>query len=103
MRVLNDKYIQPTYRYNTGAASRELDYLYPMDAIRELVVNAIVHKDYSMRHEVAIYVYEDKLMVYSSGLLPEGVTLENIMESHPSVKRNKRLAEAFYAMKYIEG
>ena len=103
MRVLNDKYIQPTYRYDTGTAFRELDYLYPMDAIRELVVNAIVHKDYSMRQEVAIYVYEDKLMVYSSGLLPEGVTLENLKGSHPSVKRNKRLAEAFYAMKYIEG
>ena len=103
IRVLSDKYIQPTYRYDTGTASRELDYLYPMDAIRELVVNAIVHKDYSMRQEVAIYLYEDKLMVYSSGLLPEGVTLENLMGSHPSVKRNKRLAEAFYAMKYIEG
>lgn len=103
MRVLNDKYIQPTYRYDTGTAFRELDYLYPMDAIRELVVNAIVHKDYSMRQEVAVYVYEDKLMVYSSGLLPEGVTLENLRGTHPSVKRNKRLAEAFYAMKYIEG
>lgn len=80
-----------------------MDYLYPIDAIRELVVNAIVHKDYSMRQEVAIYIYEDKLMVYSSGLLPEGVTLENLRGSHPSVKRNKRLAEAFYAMKYIEG
>ena len=103
IRVLSDKYIQPTYRYDTGTAFRELDYLYPIDAIRELIVNAIVHKDYSMRQEVAIYIYEDKLMVYSSGLLPEGVTLENLRGSHPSVKRNKRLAEAFYAMKYIEG
>lgn len=103
MRVLGDKYIQPTYRYDTGTASRELDYLYPMDAVRELVVNAIVHKDYSMQQEIAVYVYDDRLMVYSSGLLPEGITLENLKGSHPSVKRNRRLAEAFYAMRYIEG
>ena len=52
MRVLNDKYIQPTYRYDTGTASRELSFQYPMDAIRELIVNAIVHKDYSTEQEI---------------------------------------------------
>ncbi len=103
IRVLGDKYIQPTYRYDTGTASRELDYQYPMDAVRELVVNAVVHKDYSLQQEIAVYVYRDKLMVYSPGLLPEGITLENLKGSHPSVKRNRRLAEAFYAMRYIEG
>ncbi len=49
-----------------------------MDAVRELVVNAVVHKDYSLQQEIAVYVYEDKLMVYSPGLLPEGITLENL-------------------------
>ena len=103
MRVLNDKYIQPTYRYDTGTASRELSYQYPMDAIRELVVNAIVHKDYSTEQEIAVYVYKDMLKIYSGGLLPEGITIENLKGSHPSIKRNKKLAEAFYSMKYIEG
>ncbi len=103
MRVLNDKYIQPTYRYDTGTAARGMNYLYPMDAIRELVVNAIVHKDYSMQQEIAVYIYEDKLMIHSPGILPEGITVENLKGYHPSVKRNKKLAEAFYTMKYIEG
>lgn len=73
-----------------------------MDAMKELVVNTIVHKDYNLQQEIAVYVYEDKLMVYSPGLLPEGITLENLKGSHPSVKRNRRRAEAFYAMRYIE-
>ena len=102
MRVLSDKYIQPTYRYDTGTASRALNYQYPMDAIRELVVNAIIHKDYSTEQEIAIYVYKDMLKIYSGGLLPEGITFENLKGSHPSIKRNKKLAEAFYSMKYIE-
>ena len=103
MRVLNDKYIQPTYRYGTGTASRGTNYLYPPDAVRELVVNAIIHKDYSMKQEIFVHVYEDKLMIHSSGVLPEGITPEQLKGHHASVKRNKKLAEAFYAMKYVEG
>ena len=43
------------------------------------------------------------LKIYSGGLLTEGITFENLKGSHPSIKRNKKLAEAFYSMKYIEG
>ena len=103
MRILNEKYIQPTYRYDTGTASRDWDYMYPVEAIRELVVNAIVHMDYSMKQEIAIYVRPDCLEIASPGLLPKGITLDTIKTSHSSIKRNKKLAEAFYAMKYIEG
>ncbi len=42
-------------------------------------------------------------MIHSPGILPEGITVENLKGYHPSVKRNKKLAEAFYTMKYIEG
>ncbi len=103
LHILNDKYIQPTYRYDTGSASSGTEYMYPPDAIRELIVNAIVHKDYSLHQNVSIHVYADKLMIHSPGFLPEGITLENLKGMHASIKRNTKLAEAFYAMKYIEG
>lgn len=43
------------------------------------------------------------LKIYSGGFLPEGITFENLKGNHPSIKRNKKLAEAFNSMKYIEG
>ncbi len=56
-----------------------------------------------MQREAAVYVCEDRLTVHPSGLLPEGITLENLKGSHPSVRCNRKLAEAFHTMKYIEG
>jgi ATP-dependent DNA helicase RecG len=51
---------------------------------------------------MAIYVYKNKLEIYSAGKLMDGITLDNLKTAHPSVKRNEKMANVFYSMKFVE-
>lgn len=73
---------------------------YPPEVIRELVANALAHRNYSMRGDIFINLYPDKLEIHSPGLLPLGVTPSNILSK--SVQRNPLLAKLFYDLKLME-
>jgi ATP-dependent DNA helicase RecG len=75
-------------------------YNYPPEVIRELVANAFAHRSYSMRGDIFINLYSDKLEIHSPGLLPLGVTPENILTK--SVQRNPLMAKLFYDLKLME-
>ena len=75
---------------------------YPKDAVRELIVNALVHKDYHYHEPVTVSLYPDRLEVFNFGKLPEGVTASNLKKKHPSIRRNTRLSEVFFAAGYVE-
>lgn len=75
-------------------------YNYPPEVIRELVANAFAHRNYSMRGDIFINLYSDRLEIHSPGLLPLGVTPENILTK--SVQRNALLAKLFYDLKLME-
>ena len=68
---------------------------YPLEALREAVVNAVVHRDYSLEGEtVRIFFYTDRVEVHSPGLLPPGVTLADLVQMRaPSRPRNVLLAQ----------
>lgn len=68
--------------------------------VRELLSNALVHKPYTIRGDIFIKLYPDRLEVHNPGLLPLGVTPSNIL--HQSVKRNIHLAKVFYDLKLME-
>ena len=51
---------------------------YPEVAIREAVVNAFVHRDYTLSSDVKIELYDNRLTITSPGSLPEGLTIEDI-------------------------
>lgn len=102
MDVLYEQYIQPTYKYGGNLARRTLVYSYPEDAVRELIVNAVVHMDYSYREPITIAVYLDRLEIGCMGSLPEGWTTDMLLERHRSVKRNRRLADVFHSAGFIE-
>lgn len=68
--------------------------------IRELIANALVHRPYTMRGDIFINLFSDRLEVHNPGLLPLGVTPGNIL--HTSVKRNELLANVFYALGLME-
>ena len=103
MRVLSDKHLKPTPRLDPKTNAVSIERPYPLEAVRELVVNAIVHKDYSIDQEVSIGIYKDKLTIYSPGILPEAITVEDLKGMHASIRYNWRLAEVFHALRYMEG
>ena len=75
----------------------------PLLAIREGLLNAVVHRTYESHQSfAAINAYADHLEIVNSGQLMEGVTLEGLKGTHRSVLRNPDIANAFYQLKYIE-
>jgi ATP-dependent DNA helicase RecG len=74
---------------------------YPEEALREALLNSIVHRDYSYSASTLVSVYEDRIEFVSIGGLPDGVELEDIMLGL-SVCRNPKLAAVFYRLKLIE-
>lgn len=82
---------------------REDVYEIPPDAIREIVVNAIVHRSYvnGEASPVTVALYDDRLEVTSPGGLPRGMTMEKMLDGY-SECRNQALAAAFAYMNLIE-
>ena len=74
---------------------------YPEVAIREALLNSLVHRDYSFSASTLISVYDDRIEFTSIGGLPAGVSLDDIMLGL-SVCRNPKLANVFYRLELIE-
>ncbi|MCK4394673.1 DeoR family transcriptional regulator [Candidatus Bipolaricaulota bacterium] len=81
---------------------REERWEYPLAAVREAIVNAICHRDYRDPGNVQIRIFDDRLEVWNPGLLPEGLSIEDLKRPHVSRPRNKLIAHAFFLIKYIE-
>lgn len=73
---------------------------YDLEVIREVIANALVHKVYTMKGDIFINLYHDRLEVHSPGRLPLGVTPSNIISK--SVQRNRHLSKVFHDLKLIE-
>jgi len=74
---------------------------YPEDAVREALLNCIVHRDYSYRGSTLIHIYDDRIEFISLGGLVHGLTLSSIFLG-ASVSRNPNLAAVFYRLHLIE-
>lgn len=72
--------------------TRERIWAYPPEAIRELLVNALVHRDYTRQVDIEVGVYSNRLEIISPGALPNGLTLEK-MKSGQRIQRNPILVE----------
>jgi len=87
----------------TGKPQRDQIWDYPLDALREAVVNAICHRDYGDSADIQIKVFDDSILIWSPGLLPYGVTIEGLSRrTHTSKPRNKLIAQIFYDLEIIE-
>lgn len=84
-------------RFPKGTTKREDAPIYPENAVREALINALAHRDYSASSGgVSIHVYPRRLEIWNSGGLPEGVTVANLIKGHISVLRNPDIAHALY-------
>lgn len=74
---------------------------YPADAIREAVLNAVIHREYALGGYTLVSVFDDRMEIISLGGLVHGVEMDDIMMG-VSYLRNKQLAEIFYRLQWIE-
>jgi ATP-dependent DNA helicase RecG len=74
---------------------------YPEDALREALLNAIIHRDYSFSASTLISVFDDRIEFVSIGGLPKGITINDIMLGL-SIPRNPNLSAIFYRLRLIE-
>lgn len=76
-------------------------YEYPEKAIREIVANAVIHRDYKITETYTqVNVFEDRIEVFNPGCLPPGVTVENIRDAQ--VSRNEIIAARLKDLDYLE-
>jgi ATP-dependent DNA helicase RecG len=94
------KYIKAPISYE--GINRVETYEYPKDAVREALLNAIAHKDYSSGVPIQISVYTDKIIIWNEGQLPENWTVKNLLEKHASRPYNPDIANALFRSGYIE-
>ncbi len=90
-------------RFIAGNPKRQDSPLYPEGAVREALVNALIHRDYSAASGgVSIHIFPRRLEIHNSGALPDGVTAENLPKGHISVLRNPDIAHVLYLRGLME-
>ncbi len=98
--LLFSKYIKSSISYE--GLNRVEKYEYPKEAIREALLNAVSHKDYSGGVPIQISVYNDKIIFWNEGQLPDNWTIEKLLTKHPSKPYNPDIANALFRSGYIE-
>lgn len=86
----------------TGRPEHEVIPEYPAEAVREAIINAICHRNYADAGSVQIRIYDDRLEVWNPGVLPYGMTIDELYHEHASRPRNPRLAQALHRAHLIE-
>ena len=74
---------------------------YPIEAVREALLNAIVHRDYAFSGSTLISIFENRMEIVTIGGLAKGISLDDV-NLGVSVLRNQNLANVFYRLKLIE-
>ncbi|MFD3002626.1 ATP-binding protein [Pontibacter toksunensis] len=74
---------------------------YPFEALREILLNAIVHRTYTTA-PIQVSVYNDRLIVWNEGTLPDNLSIEDLKRKHPSLPKNPVLADVCFKGGLIE-
>ena len=100
MEILQTKYLLRNISFE---GLHRLDTLeYPYEALREAIINAIIHRDYTKPVQTQIRIYPDRLVVRNPGKLSSEVPAEKLKTEHDSFLRNKLIASVFYYAGFIE-
>ena len=99
--LIYTKYLKALVDYK--GIQRTEQYMFPQEAFREILLNAIVHKNYSGCNPIQISVYEDKMYIWNDGIMPSNLTsTEKLFQKHSSKPYNPKLAEIFFKSGMIE-
>ncbi len=98
--LIQTKYLKAKISYE--GIQRKERFPVPPAALREAVLNAIVHKDYSSGIPIQISIYNDKLIIWNEGELPDDWTVAKLKAKHPSRPYNPDIANAFFRAGLIE-
>jgi len=85
----------------SGSPKRKDEYEYPLEAIREAIVNAVAHRDYFSKDSIQIYIFDDRIEITNPGSLPQGLTKE--LFGTISVQRNPITYRFLRDLGYVEG
>ena len=100
MELLLTKYTKALISYR--GLSRIETYEYPEEALREALLNAVSHKEYQGGAPIQIRVYDDKIMFWNEGRLPDNWTIAKLLQNHSSRPNNPDIANAFFRSGYVE-
>ena len=100
MDVLRLKYLKAYISYEGMHRREKLEY--PYEALREAVINALVHRDYTNTSNLQIKVFDDKLVMYNGATLSSEVPIEKFDKPHQSKPFNPIMANIFYKCGFIE-
>lgn len=90
-------------KFDSYSLVREQKPLYPLEGVREGLVNAFAHRDYSdFRGSVSVEIYSNRLEIWNSGNFPDGITSESISKGQLSILRNPDIAHVLYTRRYME-
>ena len=98
--LLRTKYDVAEISYENGARIEK--FTFPLEAVREAVMNALAHKDYSSGIPIQISVYKDRIIFWNEGQLPDNWTVDRLASKHPSKPFNPDIANTLFRAGYIE-
>ncbi|MCX5956487.1 MAG: winged helix-turn-helix transcriptional regulator [Cyanobacteria bacterium] len=93
-----------SFAVGTRAATTQAPAAYeiPPEVIREAIVNAVAHPDYTSNGSVQVMVFADRVEIWNPGSLPPSLSLAQLRQPHGSIPANPLLAERLYLTQYIE-
>jgi len=100
LEILRSKYLISKIKFE-GIHRREI-LEYPYEALREAIINALIHRNYIGASSIQIRVYSNRLVIMNEGKLPPEVPVEKLKTEHLSKPRNTLLADVFYKAGFIE-
>ncbi len=98
--LLLTKYLRAGIRYD--GLQRIEAFPVPRAALREALINAVAHKDYATAHPIQISVYDNKVMIWNPGHLPEGWSMDDLLAKHASRPYNPDVANVFFRAALLE-
>ncbi len=98
--LIYTKYLKGIISYDD--ITRVTTYPYPRNAVRELVLNAIAHKNYALMIPIQIKIFPDHMVISNDCVFPKDWTVRDLLGPHRSIPHNPMIAYAFYRAGFIE-